>query len=115
MVQIHWVENWLQHKDSLMDWNSLMDCQGAQSQKEGQEDQEEVKALGGSLQALLSFPGPPRLPSGSSLGSLELPQNSLRTAGFQGLCKAFVRCFDARRFKLDLFAVALDVSAVAMM
>ena len=33
----------LQHKDSLMDWDSLMDCQGAQSQKEGQEDQGKAK------------------------------------------------------------------------
>ena len=37
----------LKHKDSLIDWDSLMDCQGAQSQKEGKEDQEGVKELGG--------------------------------------------------------------------
>ena len=53
-----------------MDWDSLLDCQGAQSQKEGPEDQ------GGLLTAwvgvppqlaLLSFPGPPGVPSGSGL------------------------------------------------
>ena len=37
----------LQHKDSLMDWDGLMDCQGAQRQKEGQEDQEEATEPGG--------------------------------------------------------------------
>ena len=34
-------------KDSLMDWDSLMDCQGAQSQKEGQRDQGGGTKLGG--------------------------------------------------------------------
>ena len=37
----------LQDKNSLMAWDSLMDFQGAQSQKEGQEDQGKVKELGG--------------------------------------------------------------------
>ena len=30
----------------LIDWDSLMDCQGGQGQMEGQEDQEEVKEPG---------------------------------------------------------------------
>ena len=30
-----------------MDWDSLMDCRGAQSQKDGQEDQGTLKQLGG--------------------------------------------------------------------
>ena len=30
-----------------MAWDTLMDCQGAQSQKEGQKDQREVKDIGG--------------------------------------------------------------------
>ena len=38
----------LQHKDSLMDCDCLVDCQGAHSHKEGQEDQGEVKELGGA-------------------------------------------------------------------
>ena len=50
------------------------------SQKEGQEDQGEVKELGGTPLGLLGSPGPPGLPSGSSLASLELHQTSLRTA-----------------------------------
>ena len=35
----------LQHKDCLMDWDSLMDCQGVKSQKEGQGDQGEVEEI----------------------------------------------------------------------
>ena len=31
-------QNRLQHKESLMDWDSLMDLLGAQNKKEGQED-----------------------------------------------------------------------------
>ena len=43
-----------------------MDCQGAQSQKEGQE--EGTKDLGrGTPLAVSPFPGPPGLPSGSGL------------------------------------------------
>ena len=42
-------------------------------QKEGQDDQGTLKLLGVGRLALLPFPGPPGLPSGSSLGSLELP------------------------------------------
>ena len=42
------------------------------SQKEGQEDQGEVKELGGTPLAVLGSPGPPGLPSGFSLASLEL-------------------------------------------
>ena len=38
--------NKLLHKESLRDWESLMDCQGHQSRKEDQEDQGEVKELG---------------------------------------------------------------------
>ena len=48
-----------------MDWDSLMDFWGAQSQKEGQQDQGEVKELGGSPLAVLSSHGLPGLPSGS--------------------------------------------------
>ena len=39
-------------------------------QKDGQEDQGEAKELGGPLLAVLEFPGPSSLPSGSSLGYL---------------------------------------------
>ena len=43
-----------------------MDCQGAQkSQKEGQDDQEEVKEAGGPAIAVLRSPDPRGLPSGS--------------------------------------------------
>ena len=38
-------EGRFQRKDSCIDWDSLLDCQGAQSQKEGQD--ENVKALAG--------------------------------------------------------------------
>ena len=38
----------LQRKDSLMVWDCLVDCQGAQSQKEGQEDQGYATELGGT-------------------------------------------------------------------
>ena len=31
-----------------MDWDCLVGCQGVQSQKEGQEDEGEVKELGGT-------------------------------------------------------------------
>ena len=44
------------------------------TQKEGQEDQGTLKQLGGLSRALFPLPGPYRLPSGSSLGFLELPQ-----------------------------------------
>ena len=46
-----------------MDWDSLMDCQGAQSQKEGQEDKGTLKQLRGVPQQLC----PPDLLSGSGL------------------------------------------------
>ena len=50
------------------------------SQKEGQEDQGTLKALGGgSTLALLPLPGPPVLPFGSSLASLELHQTTFTT------------------------------------
>ena len=39
-----------------------------------------LKQLGGSPLALLPLSGPPGLPFSSSLGSLELPQTSLRKA-----------------------------------
>ena len=46
-----------------------MDCPGAQSQKEGQE--EGTMDLGrGTPLAMLPIPGPPGLPSGSSLGGI---------------------------------------------
>ena len=47
------------------------------SQKEGQEDQGEIKELGGAPLAVLRSPGPPGLPSGSSLGSLTIHQTGL--------------------------------------
>ena len=53
----------LQHKDSLMDWDILMDCQGAHGRKEGQEDQGILKQLGGYPLALLPQPGTPGLRS----------------------------------------------------
>ena len=58
---------------------SEMEVPGSEgkSQKEGQEDQGALKQLGGSSLFLLPLPGPPGLPSGSSLASLELHQNSL--------------------------------------
>ena len=59
--------NRLQQKDSLLAWNSLVDCQGAQSKNEDQEYQAEVKELGGTPLAVLRSPGPPGLPSGHGL------------------------------------------------
>ena len=50
-----------------------------ESQKEGQEEQGEVKELGGSHLAAVRSPGPPGLPFCASLGSLELPQSSLES------------------------------------
>ena len=47
------------------------------SQKEGQEDQGEIKELGGTPLAVSGSPGPPGLPSGSSLGSLSIHQTCL--------------------------------------
>ena len=44
-----------------------MDFGGAQSQKEGEEDQGEVKELGGTALAALRSQGLPDLPSGSGL------------------------------------------------
>ena len=49
-------------------------------QKESQEDQGEVKELGGTPLAVIRSPGPPGLPSGSPLDPLELHQTSLREA-----------------------------------
>ena len=57
-----------------MDWDSLTGCQGAQSRKEGQEDQGEIKELGGhppscfrvpwsSWPSFWLFPGLPINPS----------------------------------------------------
>ena len=48
----------------------------SKSQKEGQEDQGEIKSLGGPTLTVLRSPGSSGLPSGSSLGSLELPQGN---------------------------------------
>ena len=53
------------------------------SQKEGQEDQGEIKEIGGPPLIVLRSPGPPGLPSGSSLGSLTIHQTSLRRALLQ--------------------------------
>ena len=41
-----------------MDEDSLMDCYRAHSQEEGQDEQGEMKELGGGPLALLSLPGP---------------------------------------------------------
>ena len=54
--------------DSLMVWNSLMDFQRTQSQKEGQEDQGTLRQPGDSP---LALPGPPGL---LALGSLDIHQ-----------------------------------------
>ena len=51
--------------------------------EEGQEDQGEVKEVGGPP-SCFKVPGPPCLPSGYCLGSLELPQSSFRKAVFKG-------------------------------
>ena len=51
------------------------------SQKEDQESHGEIEEIGGRPSvADLRHPGPPGLPSSSSLGSLELPQTSFRKA-----------------------------------
>ena len=50
-----------------MDWDSLMDCHGAQSQQEGQEDQGEIEERGGDPPAVLRSPGLPDLASRSEL------------------------------------------------
>ena len=56
-----------------MDWDSLMDCQGAQSQKEGQRDQGGGTKLGGFSPQL--FSGPLVLLAFLvGLGSLAIPQ-----------------------------------------
>ena len=48
------------------------------TQKEGQEDQETLKQLGeGSPLARLPPPGPPGIPSSSSLGSLSIHHTAL--------------------------------------
>ena len=48
------------------------------SRKEGHEDQGQAKELGGTPLAVLRSPGPPGLPSGYPLGSLELAQATSR-------------------------------------
>ena len=50
-----------------MDRDGLMDCQRAQSQQEGKEDEGTLKELGGVPLAVLPLPGPPGIPSGSGL------------------------------------------------
>ena len=50
-----------------MAWESMIDFQGAQSQKEGQEHQGTLKQFGGKPLALQPLPGFPGLPSGSGL------------------------------------------------
>ena len=45
----------------------------SKSQKEGQEDQGTLKQLGGGPASSFPLSGPPGLPFGSSLGSLNLP------------------------------------------
>ncbi len=46
----------LQDSDNFMDWDGLIDFQGAQSQKEGQEDQWTIKQLGGYPLSSCTFP-----------------------------------------------------------
>ena len=53
----------------LVCWSSR---EAREAQKEGQEDQGEVKELGGTPLRLFGSPGPPGLPSGSSLAALDL-------------------------------------------
>ena len=53
---------------SLIGWDSLMDCQGAQIQKEGHEDQGSLKQLKGDPSGYMSsLPGLHGLPFGSGL------------------------------------------------
>ena len=59
---------------------SLKEFQGAAeggSRRKVRRTRVKVKELGGTPLAALRSPGPTGLPSGSSLGSLELPQTSL--------------------------------------
>ena len=51
-----------------------MDCQGAQEEPEGQEDQGDVQRARGTPLAVLGSPCPPGLPSASSPGSLAIHQ-----------------------------------------
>ena len=72
----------LQHKVGLGNRDSSMDCQGAQEDPKRPEGPGDLNtATGVPPLALLPLPGPPGLPSGSSLGSLELPQTSLKSLG----------------------------------
>ena len=48
------------------------------SQKEGQDDQRTFRDLGRVPLALLSLPGPPGLPSGSTLGPLSIHHSCIR-------------------------------------
>ena len=59
----------------VLESRSLQGIPGSpeKSQKEGEEDQDEVREPGGPPRSFTS-PGPPCLLSGSCLGSLELPQ-----------------------------------------
>jgi hypothetical protein len=59
---------------------SLLDVQGAQSQKEGHQDQGEVNELA------VGSPGLSSIPSGSSLDSLALHETSLRNALLKAGC-----------------------------
>ena len=58
-------------------WRDELSGSPGKSQKEGQEEQGTLKQLVGFPLALLSLPGPPGLPSGSSLGSLTIHQATL--------------------------------------
>ena len=64
---------------NLSQFDGLSGGQG-KSQKDGQEDQGTLKQLAGPPLALLSLPGPPGLPSGSSLGSLTIHQTAKEQA-----------------------------------
>ena len=65
----------------MLGWFEGIPGSPGNSRQEGQEDQGEVKELGKTALvvftlAVLRSPGPSGLPSGSSLGSQELPQAS---------------------------------------
>ena len=61
----------------ILRWLDGVPGSPGKSQKEGQEDQGEVKELRGTSQAVSRSHGPRELPSCSSLGSLTIHQTGL--------------------------------------
>ena len=62
----------------LLRWLGAVPGSPGKRQKEDQDDQGEVKNVGGIPLAVSKSAGPTGLPFGSSLGSLEVPQTTLR-------------------------------------